>query len=129
MFKRLYFDQLTTTYFQTFLLWLLAYLTLFLPIRSLNERFMGSVTALLVLAALLGSLENKLPKTSQMKMIDFWFLWYIINIFLLILYHVLLETISCKFEKKERVNLKVALTLPFLIIVFNLMYFYISIQG
>ena len=83
-FRRLYVDHLMTTFFQTFILWLLAYLTLFIPIENLNERFMGAVTALLVLASLLGSMENNLPKSSQMNFIDYWFLWYIINIFFII---------------------------------------------
>ena len=71
--ERLYGDQLTTTFFQTFILWILAYLTLFIPVRNLNERFMGAVTALLVLASLLGTMEDRLPKSSQMKFIDICF--------------------------------------------------------
>ena len=123
-FERLYVDQLTSTFFQTFMLWLLAYLTLFIPVRNLNERFMGSVTALLVLASLLGSLKDSLPKSNQTKCIDIWFLCYIINIFLIIIFHVILENLSSKSKKK--VNRIFSFIFPVITCVFNVGYFSLS---
>ena len=35
-------------------------------------RFMGALTSLLVLASLLASIEENLPKTSYFKKIDVW---------------------------------------------------------
>ena len=125
-FKRLYIDHLMTTFFQTFILWLLAYLTLFIPIENLNERFMGAVTALLVLASLLGSMENDLPKSSQMKLIDYWFLWYIINIFFIIIFHVILE--NCGVKERKFLNKLIIFILPFSITIFNFSYFSISVS-
>ena len=125
-FKRLYVDHLMTTFFQTFILWLLAYLTLFIPIENLNERFMGAVTALLVLASLLGSMENDLPKSSQMNLIDYWFLWYIINIFFIIILHVILE--NCGVQGRKFLNKFIICILPCCIIVFNFSYFSISVS-
>ena len=123
-FERLYVDQLTSTFFQTFILWLLAYLTLFIPVGNLNERFMGSVTALLVLASLLGTMEDNLPKSNQTKCIDIWFLCYIINIFLIIIFHVILENLSSKSRKK--VNRIFSYIFPAITFVFNVGYFSVS---
>ena len=124
-FDRLYGDQLSSTFFQTFILWLLAYLTLFIPVRNLNEWFMGSVTALLVLAALLGTLEENLPKSSQMKLIDMWFLWYIINIFFIIIFHVVIENLTTKSGKT--LNRMFFYILPAVSVIFNIGYFTICL--
>ena len=95
-FKRLFAQHLMTTFFQSFLLWLLAYITLFINENDFSNRFMGAVTALLVLAALLSSMENKLPTTAYFKLIDLWFNWFIVNIFLIIIIHVLIDNYSSK---------------------------------
>ena len=125
-FEKLFAGQMTTTFLQTFMQWFLAYLTLFIPVRNLNERFMGAVTALLVLASLLGTMENTLPKSSQMKFIDFWFLWYIINIFFIIIFHVVLENLNKK--EKKIANKTISSILPILVLVFNIAYFSLSVM-
>ena len=92
-FKRLYISHITSTYFQTFLLWFLAYITVFIQVQDFTNRFMGTVTALLVLAALLASIGDKLPQTSYFKYIDLWFMVYILNIIILIIFHVFIDNI------------------------------------
>jgi hypothetical protein len=88
---RLFNDQMINTFMPTFLLWLLCYATLFIRIDDFNDRFMGAVTSLLVLASLLSSISQSLPQTSYFKYIDLWFLWYLANIFCMIVYHILLD--------------------------------------
>ena len=90
---RIYNDQMINTFIPTFLLWLLGYSTLFITIEDFNDRFMGTVTSLLVLASLLSSINMSLPRTSYFKYIDVWFLWYLFNIFLLIVYHILFSVV------------------------------------
>ena len=51
--QHLYQQQLAQSYFQSLLLWLLAYLTLYIDVDNFNNRFMGSVTALLVMTSLM----------------------------------------------------------------------------
>ena len=92
-FKRLYISHLASTYFQTFLMWFLAYLTLYIQIEDFSNRFMGMVTALLVLAALLASIADKLPQTSYFKYIDLWFTFYIINIISLIMFTIFVDAV------------------------------------
>ena len=88
------------TFFPTFLLWLLAYATLFIDIKDFDNRFQGSVTALLVLAALLNSITTSLPKTSYFKLIDLWFFWHTIGIFLMIMFHIILDKITKNYQKQ-----------------------------
>lgn len=101
--QRLFINQIITTIFPTCLLWLLAYFSLFIKEENFNNRFMGSVTSLLVLAALLGSINNSLPTTSYFKYIDLWFLWYISNIFLIIVYHILIDNVKDETKKKSNI--------------------------
>jgi hypothetical protein len=90
-FQRLYVQHLMTTFFQSCLLWILPYITLFIDEEDFSNQFMGAVTALLVLAALLSSIGDTLPKTAYFKFIDLWFNWFIGNIFLIILIHVVID--------------------------------------
>jgi predicted permease len=52
---------------------------------------MGALTSLLVLASLLASIEENLPKTSYFKKIDVWFMSYIIFIFVIICFHICVD--------------------------------------
>ena len=90
-FSRLYEQHLMTTFFQSFLLWILAFITLFIDEDDFSNRFMGAVTALLVLVALLASLGEHLPKVAYFKYIDLWFNWFVANIFLIIFVHVIID--------------------------------------
>ena len=83
-------------------LWLCAFLTLQYDVNDLTNRNRTSVTALLVLVTLFGSINNKsdFPKTSGFKHIDVWFVWYLINIFLIICHH----TVITKISKVKRNN-------------------------
>ena len=87
-------DQMLNTFLPTFLLWCLSYSTIFIEIGNFTDRFIGTVTALLVLVSLLSSVNDDLPKTSYFKFIDIWFLWYITNILLIIMYHIVVSRIS-----------------------------------
>ena len=89
--NRIFNDQMINTFLPTFMLWLLGYFTLFISVEDFGNRFIGTVTALLVLAALLSSISESLPRTSYFKYIDLWFLWYLANIFGIIIYHIILD--------------------------------------
>ena len=90
-----------TTFFQSFLLWILAYITLFIHMDDFSNRFAGAVTALLVLAALLSSINDTLPKTAYFKFVDLWFNWFIANIFVIILIHVIIDYYNRKDNEKN----------------------------
>ena len=144
--KRNYMSQIISIFFPTWLLWLLAYLTLFINPSNFNNRFMGSITFLLVLVALLGSLSNSLPRTTYFKYIDCWFFWYVTNNILIIAYNVFLDKVQLTNEqvmpignaaeangkswfglllslKRAQINRKAIMLFPVLTIIFNILYF------
>ena len=106
-FHRLYSNQMITMFLPTILLWLLSYFTLFIRVDSFNERIMVSITTLLVLVSLLGSINADLPKTSYYKYIDIWFLWYTANIFCITVFHVILDGVLDNLKEKEKLMTKV----------------------
>ncbi len=61
---------------------------------------MGALTSLLVLASLLASIEENLPKTSYFKKIDIWFMSYIIFIFVIICFHICVDFCAGSNRKK-----------------------------
>ena len=54
---------------QSFLMGLLCYFTFWIDVSDFQDRFMGSLTCLLVLSTLMGSLASSLPKTSYYKVL------------------------------------------------------------
>ena len=92
--NRNFTNQLIATFIPTFILLLLAYSTLFINIEHSSDRLMVTVTSLLVFAALLDSINQDLPKTSYIKFVDLWFVLHITGIFIMILYHIILDSIT-----------------------------------
>lgn len=97
--KRMFTNQLLTSFIPTLILWLFGYSTLFIDAESPSDRFMGAGTALLVVATLLNAINGGLPKTSYMKYIDLWFIWHVGSIFAMITYHIILDRLRIYFEK------------------------------
>ena len=89
--QRLYLQPTLRAYFQSFVLWLIAYFTLFIDIKDFTDRFMGSLTGLLVLAALLDSIDTTLPQTSYFKDIDLWLLYLMLNIAAIVFIHIIVD--------------------------------------
>ena len=147
-----YMHQVISTIFPCMLLWLLSYFSLFISVFNFNNRFMGSVTILLVLVSLRGSIATDLPKTSYFKYIDLWFLWYITNIFFIISYHIIVDRFSAntitdlqsissrhleendyedvpiKILTRDQINKYAVIIFPVLTICFNLVYFTLTLQ-
>ena len=146
---RVYTDQLITAFFPSYLLWLLAYMTLFISLDNFTDRIMVSVTALLVLAALLSSINSSLPDTSYFKYIDLWFLWYTTNIFLIASFHICLGVIEDELKvhpstashshthrfmipgkkqksKRQNINDVAKIIVPVIGFLFNIVYFYLQ---
>ena len=144
--SRLYMNQMLNSFLPTALLWSVAYFTHFISTDNFSDRFIGTVTALLVLVALLSSVNGDLPKTSYFKYIDCWFLWYITTILLIILFHIFLNRTkntkasifnSMMFRQKNQVdelepNLRIKINKLSMIcfalttILFDAIYFYLT---
>ena len=95
---RIFYNQLLSTFVPTFLLWLFGYSTLFINIENSSDRFMGAATALLVVATLLNVINQDLPQTSYMKLLDIWFMWHMLNIFAIITHHIIIDRMRKRFE-------------------------------
>ena len=91
--SRIFGNQLLTTFIPTVILWLFGYSTMFIEPDEdgFSNRFMGAGTALLVVATLLNAVNGDLPQTSYTKFVDFWFLWHVISIFVMIAFHIALD--------------------------------------
>lgn len=99
---RIFTNQLLNTFIPSFILWLFGYATLFIvpDEDGFGNRFMGSGTALLVIATLLNAINGDLPKTSYMKFIDLWFLWHIVSTLAIIIWHIILDGIRTDIESE-----------------------------
>ena len=126
-------NQILGTFVPTSLLWSLAYFTLFIDLNDFSDRFIGSVTTLLVLVALLNAKNEELPKTSYFKYIDMWFLWYITSILTITLFHIYTNHItnekkepSQKLSQRAMVNRFAIVAFAAAAILFDLVYFYMT---
>jgi len=99
--SRKFTHPIVTCFIPTFIVWFLTYLTLFMDIEYLSDRIMVSVTALLVLASLLDSVNKELPKTSYIKTVDFWFLWHFGSMMQIIVFHIFLQSREMRLEEKR----------------------------
>ena len=75
IFKRDYVYHLSQSFLQSFLMGFLTYLTFWIDISDFPDRFMGSLTCLLVLVTLMSTLAQQLPKTSYYKVSLNW-IWF-----------------------------------------------------
>ena len=93
-------NQFLNTFFPTVILWLFGYSTLFIEPNEngFDNRFMGSGTSLLVIATLINAVKSDLPKTAYTKFIDIWFLWHVLSVFVIIVYHIVLDRIRKNLE-------------------------------
>ena len=97
-------NQLLVTFIPTAILWLFGYSTLLIEPNEdgFGHRFMGTGTALLALVTLMNAVSDDLPKTSYMKYIDLWFAWHVFCIFVMIIYHVILDRIRGYVESQNK---------------------------
>lgn len=146
--SRNFTHQMINTFFPTFLLWILAYSTLFIKVEDFTDRVMVTVVSLLALVSLLGSINTELPKTSYFKYINLWFLWYKTNILFLIICHIIISIVDIKKGRVIQLNLqnpsetqrttrrpymsrlnRIAIAvLPITSLIFNVVYFYIQLR-
>ena len=128
---------------------------MFLDVDDIGNRSRTSVTLLLVFIALLQTVKKDFPKTTYFKYVDIWFLWYVFNIFMVSLYHIILPKMRGKLRngnstststvevkktnawqdknpdissatKTEKLNIFVIIITPLIMLAFNLVYFILT---
>ncbi|KAK4328814.1 hypothetical protein Pmani_000788 [Petrolisthes manimaculis] len=65
--------HLLSSFCPSALMFIISYSTFFFPITDFNERIMGSLTSLLVLAGLFAQASDSYIKTPYFKLIDIWY--------------------------------------------------------
>ena len=96
-------NQMLTAFFPTVILWMFGYSTLLIdPTETgFGNRFAGSGTAVLVIATLITAVKSDLPKTAYMKLIDIWFLWHVLSVFLVIVCHIVLDGLRKNIQNRN----------------------------
>ncbi|KAG7156282.1 Gamma-aminobutyric acid receptor subunit beta-like 9, partial [Homarus americanus] len=84
---------LLSTFVPSVLLLMVSWATLFVRMEFLNVRAVMSLTTLLVLYTLFTNLSLSMPNTAAIKLIDVWFFFIILLIFLNIMVHIFIEHI------------------------------------
>ena len=114
--NRVWTNQLINTFVPTIILWFFGYATLFIDIDNPSDRFMGSGTALLVIATLISMITGGLPKTSYLKLIDVWLIWHFFFVFFMIWSNILVDRTRIRRVSSKKVKgatLSRNLILPF----------------
>ncbi|XP_076058520.1 uncharacterized protein LOC143035535 [Oratosquilla oratoria] len=88
---RRYGYAMLNIYIPSLTLLTISYVTLFFRPTIFEVRVMTALTALLVLATLFTQVSTSLPKTSYFKMVDIWLLFCIILIFIIIIWHTVID--------------------------------------
>lgn len=104
-FSRQSLYHVTQSFFQSWLLGFLAYLTFWIDMEDFNDRFIGALTALLVLASLMTNMTENLPNTSYFKVIDIWLLFFLITNAAVIAVHIIVDLLL-RSERKTLSNVR-----------------------
>ncbi|XP_018013295.2 uncharacterized protein LOC108670342 [Hyalella azteca] len=90
--SRQYGYAILNIYTPSLILIVISYLSLFFKPRIFEVRVMTALTALLVVATLFTQVSSSLPKTSYFKMVDVWLLFCIGIIFVIIIFHSVIDS-------------------------------------
>ncbi|XP_076041999.1 uncharacterized protein LOC143025904 [Oratosquilla oratoria] len=78
-------------YTPSLILLIISFVTLFFRPQIFEVRVMTALTSLLVMATLFTQVSASLPKTSYFKMVDIWLLFCIAIIFIIIVFHSIID--------------------------------------
>ncbi|XP_071547712.1 uncharacterized protein [Panulirus ornatus] len=81
-------------YLPSLMLLAIGYATLFVKVHMLEVRLVVSLTTLLVLYTFFNQTSSSLPQTAYVKMIDVWFFFCTILLFVIIILHVFVERMT-----------------------------------
>lgn len=91
---------LMTTFIPSMLLLLVSWATLFIKQEALNVRAGMALTTLLILYTLFANFSRSIPQTDIVKLVDIWFFFIIMLLFLNIMMHIFTDyvTLMCYWD-------------------------------
>ena len=100
--KRRIMNQLLTSYFPTFLILIIVYITNYFKDFFFEAVVTVNLTSLLVLTTLFLSVSGSLPSTAYVKMIDVWLIFVQLVPFVEVLLHTYMDTLRDGEDEGER---------------------------
>ena len=81
----------------------LTYFTLYVSADDFTNRNRISVTVLLAMFTLFGStaLKSDFPKTTFLKCVDIWFIYYLTSVFMIVCHHIMIERLVQKSSSQQ----------------------------
>merc|ERR1719225_1639919 len=100
---RRWFYHAVSVFLQSVLLLVVAYTTFYYRIDNFQDRIMVAITCMLVVANVQSSVGEMIPKTSYFKMIDY-FLLYSLNVIILVMVYHTYQAAHIAEEDARRIN-------------------------
>ena len=122
MLERDYLYHLSQSFFQSFLLSFLAYSTFWIDVDKFSERFIGSLTCLLVLTSLMAAMMHSLPNTAYFKAIDIWLLFFLSIDAFTISMHVCIDALKRKMGPASKLNSLMKIAIPIFFVAFSTLF-------
>ncbi|CAL4063009.1 unnamed protein product, partial [Meganyctiphanes norvegica] len=85
--------QLISGFLPSLLLSVLSCVSLFFPVTDFNERIMGSLTSLLVLATIVATASSVNVQTQYLKFIDIWYILMTVYCFLIVVVNAFINSL------------------------------------
>lgn len=122
--KRKISFHLVQTYVPSSIFVCLAWLSVFVPPEQVPGRVTMTMTTLLTLTAMFGSVRSNVPRVSYISLLDIWMFMCIVFVFIVIIHFVVVISLLRYGHKKaaEAVEIVGALLVPILFITFNVFY-------
>lgn len=92
--------HVTNIFLQTLILVSVGYLSFFFRVDNFTDRIMVTLTVMLVVATIMSTIQQSLPKTSYYKLIDYWLMFTLNILAFMMLFHTYLQ-FSIKRDKDE----------------------------
>lgn len=103
-FENLYGFHMLNSFTPSLLIFIICYVTLFLPLKDFNERLLAPLTALLVLSTLFAQASSTAVRTAYFKLLDIWYVVLTTFCFLILMFNVIIH--KCLIKSKKRIKIK-----------------------
>ncbi|XP_068248571.1 uncharacterized protein [Palaemon carinicauda] len=104
LLQRRYGSYVLTTFLPCVILTLIGSFTQFFAYDNFSDRTMVTLSCLIVITSLFGQVSSQVPVSAQPKLIDGYFFFAMMRLFICFLHHTILRILRILLEKNEEVN-------------------------